>query len=275
MIGADHEMDNQEKYESNNKNIELLKIQIEYIKKELKNELVRWKLSKDNNYPNHRIHYGENFKKKILALKRLYTFLISTWFEAQLMKVIYDKSSGAFTDEEQKAILEIKQIINKIKYIFNLTICKKYGVPFIGEEVNYTEKLPNERTKKQYQFILEIIEKDIDMAILVRNRLAHTQWEVQFNSRGSNAIEIELFRKYDNIQKLDMLYNNYKLYTELLERYITVRDVKMDTFQLEIDKLIERIEQNKIRIEKSNYLKYLNNLSRKKVKNEIQKRKHK
>ena len=38
--------------------------------------------------------------KKIKACTRLYTFLLCSWFEARLLKMIYENSSVAFTDLE-------------------------------------------------------------------------------------------------------------------------------------------------------------------------------
>ncbi|MFR4413136.1 MAG: hypothetical protein ACLT5B_07270 [Clostridia bacterium] len=85
---------------------------------------------------------------------------------------------------------------------------------------------------------------DIEQAVTIRNRLAHGQWKIQLNSNESNLASEEItsfFERYDNIQKLDLLYKVYKLIAEIISSYVVYKDkVLTNNFKQEIkDKIFQ------------------------------------
>lgn len=205
----------------------------------------------------------KKYEKDVLASTRLYTFLLCSWLEARLKKILYEGSSAAFTENERVKILKSKTMSQKWKKCLNISVCKSYGFIF-EEEINnyldYFNDLSDE--KKCYYKVCEYL-REIEQAVTIRNRLAHGQWEIQLNSAGKDSAGEEItafFRKYDNIQKLDLLYNVYKIIAEIISSYVVYKDkVSSDNFKSEINKKINKIENLQKCISKRNFDKYCNN----------------
>lgn len=53
----------------------------------------------------------------ILSGNRLYTFLLCSWFEARLNKILYENSSAGFTDGDRRSIKSEKKMGQKWKNV--------------------------------------------------------------------------------------------------------------------------------------------------------------
>ncbi len=99
---------------------------------------------------------------------------------------------------------------------------------------------------------------DIQNAITIRNRLAHGQWSVQFNSRRTAIATYDFFSKYDNIQKLVLLKEKFSLIAEIISDYVVFKDKTSGQrdFNDFIYNKIKKVQNIEIRILKHNFEKY-------------------
>lgn len=199
-------------------------------------------------------------EKDVLGITRLYTFLLCSWLEARIKKILYEGSSVAFTEAERNQILSARKMSCKWKKYFNMAVCKSYGFIFKSNKNNYTDCFGNRKEELYcYQKVLKYLD-DIKQAITVRNRLAHGQWETQLNYEETRMAGPEVYdflNQYDNVQKLDMLYSIYKIIAEIISSYVVYKDKNVtNNFNDTMIKKIKEIENFHQRIEKSNFEKY-------------------
>ncbi len=252
-------MNRQELYDVYQKNLNLLENELEQVKKmtqvNLGNLYYIYLKEKESGKV-------KKTEKDILGSTRLYTFLLCSWLEARLKKILYEGSSVAFLDEERNIVLNGKSMSEKWIRCFNVSVCKSYGFTFEREVNDYRNHF-NENSDEKYCYckVCEYLD-DIKQAITIRNRLAHGQWEIQLNSHENNLAcdgIISFFEKYDNIQKLDLLYNIYRIIAEIISSYVVYKDkVSTNNFKSAIKQKICKIENYQQRIIKSDFDKYCN-----------------
>lgn len=87
-------------------------------------------------------------EKDVLGITRLYTFLLCSWLEARIKKILYEGSSVAFTEAERRQILSAGTMSCKWEKCFNMAVCKSYGFIYKSNKNNYSECFDNR--KKNY-----------------------------------------------------------------------------------------------------------------------------
>lgn len=245
-------MDRQSLYEIYQENLELLENEMQQVKKMTQINLGRLyyekaKEKKQGNIP--KLEYD------VLGSTRLYTFLLCSWLEAWLKKILYENSSAAFTEMERESILSARKMSEKWTMCLNMSVCKSYGFSFCLKKNDYSADFAvNSEELQNYQKVSAFLAK-IEQAITVRNRLAHGQWSRPLNSRCTGLAEqgvYDFFSDNDNIQKLDLLHKIYKDIAEIISAYVVYKDkVLTQNFKKEIEKRIEKIVHCQRRIEKS------------------------
>lgn len=247
MVKADY-------YKRYQENLELLEIEMELIKKTTQTHLgmFEW-VDKES----HDIGKLENEKKAILAGTRLYSFLLCSWFEARLYKIVYEASSVAFTDSEISSIMSQDKMDKNWKMCYAYAICKNYGFTYSSGKNYSMEFALGSMERLNYEEVMKMIE-DIKNAITVRNRLAHGQWSVQFNASRNAIATYDFFSKYDNIQKLVLLKEKFSLIAEIISDYVVFKDKTSGTrdFNDFIHNKIMKVQNIEVRISKHNFKKY-------------------
>jgi len=177
-----------------------------------------------------------------------------------LKKILYENSSVAFNDLERLDILNGQTMSEKWQRCLNLSVCKSYNFHFTLTKNDYSACfLTSSDASIHYQKVYSYLGQ-IEQAITVRNRLAHGQWKTQLNNRCTQLAGNDVhsfFLLNDNIQKLDLLYDTYKLIAEIISSYVVYKDkVLTDNFNKHIAQQIKKIEDNQMRIRKSKFNNY-------------------
>lgn len=251
-------MDKADYYSHYQTNLEMLNREIRQVKKLTQESIGKKAWQEKKGYDSRQIAATE---KDINACTRLYSFLICSWFEARLMKILYENSSAAFSDAEINTIRQEKTMENKWKYAFSMAVCKSYGFSY-QNNTDYSPYFPSgSLAQKNYSAIYGLF-SDLSDAITIRNRFAHGQWDVQFNS-SNNAVAIYPFlTTYDNIQKLDILNQCFDHIGDLISAYVTQKDKTNPSFDQNVEKKIRMIFEKKTRIANSDFQKYAAKLGR-------------
>ena len=255
FYGVEH-MDRKDYYEHYQANLQLLDCEMDQVKIAAQRAIGEkaWleKMHRDEN----QIATIDN---NIKACTRLYTFLLCSWFEARLLKMLYENSSVAFTDQEIDTIRSdnpnYRKMSQKWKESFSISVCRSYSFSY-NPNIDYTSQFVNGSIdQRNYSTVCSLF-SDIDDAIKIRNRLGHGQWEVQFNCNNTNVANYSFFTKYDNIQKLTMLKHVFNEIAEIINSYVTYKDKRNPNFNALIEKRINNVCQIKTRIQNSDFEKY-------------------
>ena len=202
---------------------------------------------------------------RIKACTRLYTFLLCSWFEARLLKMLYENSSVAFTDQEIATIRSKQpnygEMNQKWKESFSIAVCRSYGFAYTPN-TDYTSQFVNGSVEQRNYTTVCSFFADIADAITIRNRLGHGQWDVQFNGSNTNVANYSFFTEYDNIQKLNMLKQAFNEIAEIINSYVTDKDKYTSNFNVLIEKRINNVFQIKTRIQNSDFEKYARQLEK-------------
>ena len=245
-------MDRQDLYEIHQDNLKLLENQLDQVKKMVQINLGKYHYEKNTaNIP----ATLEKLEFDILAGTRLYTFLLCSWLEARLNKILYENSSVAFSDTERDRVMSPTKMSEKWRNCLNMAICKSYGFHFNANQKDYSSCFPTGSPHLEYYQKVYTYLKDIEHAITVRNRLAHGQWKKQLNSKGDSLSSSDInnfFKENDNIQKLDLLHSSYKIIAEIISSYVVYKDkVSTNNFKNALKGKVTRIEAYSQRIKKS------------------------
>ncbi|MBC3887092.1 hypothetical protein GH810_02045 [Acetobacterium paludosum] len=239
-------------YEVYQANLKMLEREINLVKKSIQVTLGRKLWLQENGSDNSKVSSCE---EDITAGTQLYTFLICSWLEARLMKMLYESSNAAFTDNEIFLVRNFPTMTIKWKECFSMAVCKSYGFTYISEQ-NYANNFSNGSISQQnYQNVFSLF-VDIDDAITIRNRLAHGQWYKQFNSKNKKLVNYPFLNLYTNVQKLDILRQYYNEIADIISSYVTYKDKANSNFDSGIQNKIVSIREKKKRILNSNFDSY-------------------
>lgn len=256
-------MERSDHYKYAQQNLLLLNQQIDMVKKSAQEAIGKHTWQEENNYT---IHQLEHSQREVLAATRLYTFLICSWLEARISKIFYENSSCAFTDSEINSIMydgygsnrQRKRTMEQIwKLSFSIAVQKSYGFPsHPGIDHDYSSEFPyGSLSRSNYQTIRSLF-SDVADAITVRNRLAHGQWDIQFNSSNTEVAHYALLTQYDNIQKLGLLKDIFDQIGDIISMYVTYKDKRNPNFDNIIDKKVQIISDKKQKAQNMSYAKY-------------------
>ena len=250
-------MDRQSLYEIHQENIVLLENELDQIKKMTQINLGKYYYEKNATNIQGTI---KKLEFDILASTRLYTFLLCSWFEARLCKILYENSSVAFSDTERNTVTSASKMSDKWRNCLNMAICKSYGFTFVPTQNDYSTCFTIETEHLAYYQKVYAYLDDIEHAITIRNKLAHGQWKTPLNSNKTNFAgpDVQNFlNTNNNIQKLDLLYNVYKIIAEIISSYVVYKDkVSTDNFKNDLEKKIQKIDNFKRRINKTSFEDY-------------------
>ena len=250
-------MDRELYYEYYQENLELLNHEINMVKKSAQAALGKKAWLERNSPTSPQLPSTE---VEIKAGTRLYTFLICSWLEARLMKMLYENSAAAFSDLQITQIRQNGTMAKKWEMSFTLAICNSYNFNY-APNLDYSLRFSaNSLQQRNYQDVKNFLQ-DISDAITIRNRLAHGQWAVQFNSANTELEAFSFFQKYDNIQKLGILQQCFNHIANIISAYATYKDKQNAAFDLAIRKEVDEIENKKRRIASCDFSKYMNALS--------------
>lgn len=235
-------------YEIYQKNIKLLEQQIAVTKRSTQI------LLGEKGYKEKINQNTESIQYEILATTRLYSFLMCSWFEARLYKMLYEGSSEGFTESEINKILGTgkKPLYKKWTDAYNFAICKKYGFTF-GPNQDYSNNFSTANDSNNYKIVITLL-NTIEKAIEVRNKLAHGQWHIPLTgSRKNIATDIDHYlTTFDNIQKLHYQHQTYKLIAEIIHDIV----VSKLTYERDFDTKMQRIKTYQTNIRTKNFSKY-------------------
>lgn len=251
-------MDKAEYYNHYQANIELLEYEITQVKKVAQIAIGKKAWQEKCGADLNQIAATE---REIKAGTRLYTFLVCSWFEARLMKILYESSTVAFSDADILSIRNEKQMEDKWKVSFSKAVCQGYGFLYSGNIDYSNEFSAGSIAQQNYQAVRGLF-PDISDAITIRNRLAHGQWDIQFNSANTAIANYSFLSDYDNIQKLDILKQCYNHIADIISAYVTYKNKANPNFDRIIKEKINLISEKKTRIQNSDYQKYAFNLGR-------------
>jgi hypothetical protein len=181
------------------------------------------------------------------------------------MKMLYENSSVAFTDQEIATIRskhpDYREMNQKWKESFSIVVCRSYGFSHTPN-TDYTSQFVNGSVEQRNYSTVCSFFSDIADAITIRNRLGHGQWDVQFNGSNTNVANYSFFTEYDNIQKLNMLKQAFNEIAEIINSYVTYKDKHVSNFNALIEKRINNLSQIKTRIQNSDFEKYAQRLEK-------------
>ena len=149
-----------------------------------------WYISK-----NKECQIKKNLKDKLKALTNLYAYILGNRFELQLMKILHENSTVAFSDAELQTIKGKDPIYEKWSECIKISFRKSTSIDWKDVNGNNLVELLD---KNNYL-------KDFQDFITMRNRLAHGQWSTQLNYQGTKERTPDAFNKYDDISKLVLL----------------------------------------------------------------------
>ena len=252
-------MDRSEYYQYYQANLDLLSLEIEHVKKETQHMIGKKAWQVEAQLDANQIAKTE---KEIKACTRLFSFLVCSWFEARLMKILCENSSAAFTDGEINSIKRKSTMELKWQSCFNMAVCKAYGFTYMDNHNYCANFAPNSVELSNYSDIC-VFFNDIRDAITIRNRLAHGQWDFQFNSEGTNLVQYSFLDIYDNVQKLDILKQCYSEIAEIINSYVVYKDKRNPNFNKQIRDRICSVKNKQTRIQRVDYQKYALGLGKK------------
>lgn len=257
-------MDRQSLYEIYQENLELLENEMQQVKKMTQMNLGKLYYERTNKNKQGDI---QKLEYDVLGSTRLYTFLLCSWLEARLKKILYENSSVAFAEAERENILSAKKMSEKWRRCLNISVCKSYGFVFQPNKNDYSADFRSNSDELQnYQKVYTYL-SEIEQAITVRNRLAHGQWSRPLNSGCTGLAEqgvYDFLSQNDNIQKLNLLHKIYKNIAEIISAYVVYKEkVSTPNFKKEIEKRMQKIVNDQQRIEKSEFNSYCKSFYRK------------
>lgn len=133
-------------------------------------------------------YHQKNLDAEIKVLMLNYIFLLASWFDCSINLIINENSKEGFLGKEIEEIKN-KPLALQWKICFNLVICRKYNLHYKSEILDYSNLIKDTVKKERYKKTLELI-KNIENIIIMRNKIAHGQWEHAFNSKKTHLSSI-------------------------------------------------------------------------------------
>ena len=185
---------------------------------------------------------------ELKAVTNLYAYILGNRFELQLMKILHESSSAAFSETELENIKKKGTIYDKWFECIHVSFAKSKCIDWTDiDGINLLELFQDQ---KNYL-------KDFQEIITMRNRLAHGQWSTQLNSNGTQEITLNALDKYNDISKLVLLSKKLDIMVQIVETIVVYKDKYTKKFKEKLSHLIEENRINDCRIEKSSLSTYV------------------
>jgi len=203
-----------------------------------------------------RIYISKNEEKNIYIYTKILSFLINSWAEVRLLKLIYEKD--AFSESEINEIL-ILNADERWQHVLNIAFCKAYRIPNIDKidnsQISYT-------SRSRREALLKLIKEDLIDSIQARNRIAHGQWKYAFNN-DLKTLNGELIKnlKKENIIKLQLKLKMFQSLAQIIHDLA----VSTPTFERDFDVNYKKIEEQKQNFHKRDYDDYKEKMIKKRT----------
>lgn len=175
-----------------------------------------------------------------ISSTRLYAFLLGNWYEIKLYKLIHDNSSAAFNDSEIAIIKGKKNISDRWKEVYQLSLDKA--------RADGLEEMAELKIEEIDRIITGDYFAEIDELITTRNRLGHGQWDTQLNGSQTNENPLNFLIRYKTYNHLRLLRNKLDKISKIIECIVVFKDKKSKTFNNDISKYLKEIEKIETRI---------------------------
>ncbi|MCF1285109.1 hypothetical protein [Streptococcus sinensis] len=234
----------QQLYEIYQSNLLMCEVQIDIIKKTINKIIGEYHWNKKHNPKNSRLH---KLEKELQASQRLYMFLLGSWFELRLYKILYESSQVSFNETELGNIDQVETIAGKWKKSFEIAI----------GHISSTENWRG--ITKDYisgMFANEYFQ-EIQDVITARNKLAHGESDIQLTKSRKNIKILELLERVSNMQQSVEFYNKLKGIAEFLELLVIYKEKDTLNFEQRVDSIVKKINNAGSRVDNKDYRKYI------------------
>ncbi len=203
---------------------------------------------------------SEENNPAIKSFTSLTSFLLGSWSEIRLQKLLYEKNG--FTDIERNQINSQSSKIDQWLKVIELAFRKHFNV---------TRAVLNENSLPftsfaQYKILKEIIDIDLRSVIEIRNKLAHGQWIYPLNS-DCTEVETNKYQLIQNENLLSLQFKNNLLKT--LAQIIHDLVISKPTFDRDFDKNYRNIINTRNILKNRSFEDYRNNLIEKRSRGRI------
>ncbi len=247
----------EELYEVYTKNIQYANYQLSVIKTEARQVAVKYYW-----YCEEKGIERRDIFSNLEALTNLYAYILGSRFELQLMKILHENSSVAFTEEELRNI--------KCKHTIYDRWSECLNISFDKSSVDW-EDISGENLKEIFQDRQNYL-KEFQDIITMRNRLAHGQWSVQMDSAGTKEKVPDAMLRYSDLSKLVLLANKLDIMSRIVETIVVYKDKESTEFKQKLVSLIRENQNYDVRIERTNLRQYIDSKLKKYKQEKFQKR---
>lgn len=249
----------EELYEVYTKNIQYANYQLSVIKTEARQVAVKYYW-----YCEEKGIERRDIFSNLEALTNLYAYILGSRFELQLMKILHENSSVAFTEEELGNIKCKHTVYDRWRECLNISFDKS------SDLVDW-ENVGGENLKDIFQDSQNYLQ-EFQEIITMRNRLAHGQWSVQMDSAGTKEKVPDAMLRYSDLSKLVLLANKLDIMSRIVETIVVYKDKRSTKFKQKLVYLIGENKQCNNRIEQTNLRKYIDSKLKKYKQEKSQKR---
>jgi hypothetical protein len=120
------------------------------------------------------------------ALLRTYALLLAAWAECRIRKLLYEPNG--FPDQDRHRIIAAPTELDRWTLTTELAFRRHYAVP----QATLSEETLPHSVFARYCSITDLIDKDLQPVIQLRNKLAHGQWAYPLNDTGDDVAQAQM-----------------------------------------------------------------------------------
>ena len=174
---------------------------------------------------------------------RLLSFLLSTWSEVRLLKMLYEPNG--FSPADRDRILKATALDRWLLAV-EVAFRRHYG---IQREALRPPKLPS-TAYLRHTTLKQILQNELHGIITMRNKLAHGQWKYPLNEAMNDVAQEQM----DDLRNETVLSLTQKVkLLDILCQVIHDLAVSRPTFERDWDMHFRRLEQTRTNIERKSY----------------------
>lgn len=140
-------------------------------------------------------------QQSLRSLLRLYSFLVGSWAETRLRKLLHEEFG--FSDSEREKIEKKSSQLEQWQETVDLAFRKHHSV----KKAPLDERSLGVAHAARRAALQDVLSNELRILIEIRNKLAHGQWVYPFNSDGT-AVESDKYRliNQENLQSLQFKF---------------------------------------------------------------------
>ncbi|MGG1556250.1 hypothetical protein [Paenibacillus ferrarius] len=152
----------------------------------------------------------------------------------------------AFNQDETNQIIGARTLESKWITALNIGYCKAFGLLDIRDRATQMSRDDNEK----YERMLSLIQTQLNVAILIRNKITHGQWRHPLNSQNTALNpNTKIIMEQENYLLIRSRANIFEAMTELIH-YLCVSEA---TYKRDYDKYILQIDRYMYTYDKQGY----------------------